>query len=345
MKSRTLVFLSLIVLAMAGMVLAGNPEKIGTAGAQELLLPVGARATAVGGACLASISGVDAMYWNPAGIANTTQNVEAMFSHMRYIADINMTNVGVAAKLGFGSLAFSFQTLSFGDILQTTESAPEGTGVTFSPEYFTLGASFSRAMTDRIYAGINAKLVSEKIMGMTASGVAFDMGVQYLHSSGIRLGVAMKNYGNGIKYSGSNIERLVDMPNTEPATPPRRLSVPTQKDELPSTFEIGMSYDYKPMDKINVLVMGNFVNQNFGNDEVIGGLELSYDNMLFARGGYTYGNNQTKYEGESDYIWGPSFGLGLRYNLGGTTNVVIDYAYRVANLFTDNNIFTLKLEF
>lgn len=345
MNTKRLLFLSLIALAVAGMVYAGNPEKTGTAAAQELLIPIGARGTALAGSGIAAMSGVDALYYNPAGIANTTQSVEAMFSHMKYIADINLTNVAVATKLGFGSLAFSFQSIGFGDIMQTTEQSPEGTGVNFTPTFFTLSAAYSRSMTDRIYAGVAVKFVTEKIMGMSASGVAVDLGVQYLHSSGIKLGIAMKNYGNGMKFNGSNVERLVELPDTEPGTPSRRLSIPTQTDELPSTFEMGIAYELKPMEKMNLQLMANFLNHNFGNDEVQGGAEFAFNNMFFLRGGYSFGTDQTKYEGESDYIWGPSFGAGLRYNLGGSTSLVLDYAYRAANLFTDNNIFTLKLEF
>ncbi|HPI72767.1 MAG TPA: PorV/PorQ family protein [bacterium] len=345
MNTKRLLFLSLIALAMAGMVFAGNPEKSGTAAGQELLIPIGARGTALAGSGIASISGVEALYYNPAGIAASGQSVETMFSHMRYIADINLTNLAVAANVGFGTLAFSFQNVGFGDIEQTTESAPDGTGVLFTPTYFTISGAFSRAMTDRIHAGVAVKLISEKIMGMKANGVALDMGVQYRHASGINLGIALKNYGTGMKFNGGDVERLVTLPNTEPGTPNRRLSVPTQRDEFPSTFEMGLSYDVVPMEKTNLLIMANFLNHNFGNDQVQGGAELSFNNMFFLRGGYSFGTNQTKYEGESDYIWGPSFGGGLRYNLGGTTSIVLDYAYRTANFFTDNNIFTFKIEF
>lgn len=348
MNTKKFFIFSLLLLAMAGLVVqvnAGNADRIGTAGAQELLIPVGARGTALGGSSIAAISGVDAMYWNPAGIAGSKQSVEAMFSHMTYIADIGLTNLAVATKLGFGSLAFSFQSINFGEIGQTSEDAPQGTGVTFSPTFFTLGASFSRAMTDRIYIGVTAKMVSEKIMGMSASGAALDMGVQYVTNVGLRFGVAMKNYGTGLKFNGSDTERLVELPDTEPQTPERRLSIPTQEAEFPSTFELGVSYEVKPMDLLKATVMANFINQNFGNDEVAGGIELAYNNMFFLRGGYTYGTNAQKYIWKSDYIFGPTLGAGLKYNLTGSTNLAIDYAYRMTEFFEDSNIFTLKLEF
>lgn len=348
MRTKNLFILSLVILALAGLVIqvnAGNPEKIGTAGAQELLLPIGARGTALGGACQATINGVDALFWNPAGIANTDQTVEAMFSYMKYIADINLTNVAVATKLGFGSIAFSFQTISFGEIENTTADAPDGTGIMFSPTYFTIAGAYSQAMTDRIYIGVTTKIVSEKIMGMSATGVAFDIGVQYVTDMGFKFGVAMKNYGNGMQFSGGDTERVVELPGTEPQAPPHRLSLPTQKAEFPSTFDMGVSYETKPMDKATVTVMGNFRNHNFGNDELVGGVEFVYNDMFALRGAYEYGTNQSEYLGEKDYIFGPTFGAGLKYALGAKTKIVIDYAYRVTEFFDNNNIFTMKLEF
>ncbi len=348
MKMKNLFIFSLVVLAVTGMVIqayAGNPEKIGTAGGQELLLPVGARGTSLGGSSLAAMTGVEALFWNPAGIANTSQSVEAMFSHMSYIADIGVSNLAVATKLGFGSLAFAFQSVSFGEIAQTSEAAPEGTGIMFSPTYFTLTGAYSRTMTDRIYAGVALKLVTEKIMGMSATGYALDMGVQYQFKPGVRLGVAMRNYGFGLKFTGSNTERLVALPGTEPQTPQHRLNFPTQTDEFPSSLEMGLSYELKPMEQTTVTVMGNFVNNNFGNDEVLGGAEVVLHDMLTLRGGYSYGTNQTDYLGESDYIFGPTFGAGFKYKVTGNTNIVLDYAYRSTAFFNDNNIFTLKLQF
>lgn len=348
MKTKNIFILSLVVLVMVGLVgqsNGGNREKIGTSGAQELLLPIGARGTALGGASLAYINGVEAIFWNPAGIANTGKKVEAMFAYMNYIADVNITNLAVATKLGFGSLAFSFQSIGFGEIEQTTEDAPDGTGIMFAPSYFTLSGSFSRTMTDRIYAGVTAKLVSEEIMGMRATGIAFDMGVQYMTSVGIKLGVALKNYGAGMRFSGSNSERLVELPGTEPQTPSHRLSFPTQKTEFPSTFEMAVSYETNLMENGRLTVMGTFRNNNFGNDEILSGAEFIFNDMFSLRGGYAYGSNQSKYAGKNDYIFGPTFGAGFRYNVTGTMNLVLDYAYRVTEFFSNNNIFTLKLEF
>ena len=61
MRVRTLL-LALALVALASPVLAGNPRRQGTAGAQELRIPVSARGLALGGGFIADVGGAEAMY-------------------------------------------------------------------------------------------------------------------------------------------------------------------------------------------------------------------------------------------------------------------------------------------
>jgi hypothetical protein len=337
-----------VVFGLSFQAWAGNPEKKGTAGAEELLIPMGAKGTALAGACMANITGIDAIYWNPAGLSRMPSSVEAMFSYMTYIADINITYGAVATKTGLGDIGVSFQTIDFGDIIQTTEFAPNGTGTFFSPTYMTLGVTYSRAMTDRIFIGVNAKFISEKIMNTSGQTYALDMGVQYITDLGLTLGVALKNLGKPITFTGADLDREVDLPDTPPGTPWRRLSWAAQKAELPSSFEIGLAYNIKPMEKLDVQVMASIRNQNFMNDQLVGGVEIAYDNMFFVRGGYDYGLNEGEdsYGGKT-YLFGPTFGFGLMYPITSNMKLAFDFAYRTLaeNYFDDNMLFTAKLIF
>lgn len=347
-KLLTVLLTLLVVFGLSFQAWAGNPEKKGTAGAEELLIPMGAKGTALGGACMASITGIDAIYWNPAGLANTQSGVEAMFSYMNYIADINISYGAVSAKTTLGSFGISFQSLSFGDIMVTTADAPNGTGSFYSPTYMTVGATYSRAMTDRIFVGVNVKFISEKIMNLSASTWALDMGVQYITDLGVRLGVALKNFGAPIKFDGADLDEEVELPDVPPGYPVRRLRWESQKAELPSAFEVALAYDIQPMEKLDVTVMGSVRTQNFMNDQVLAGLEVGYDNMFFVRGGYDYALNEGEdnYGGKT-YLYGPTFGFGLMYPVTPTMKLAFDFAYRTLaeNYFDDNMLFTLKLIF
>jgi hypothetical protein len=325
---------------------AASDQRKGSASAEELLIPVGARATALGGANIATVTGTDAIYWNPAGLGNTDKTAEVMFSQMQYIADIGISYAALGVQTGIGTFGFSFKSLNFGDIVETTEASPEGTGATFSPTFFTLGATYARDLTDNISAGVNIKMIHEKILSTTANTVAFDLGVQYRTSAGILLGVTMKNFGPGLQYDGQNLEKLVNIPGTEPQAPARRLQIPAQKSELPSLFEIGLAYELNATDDFRTTVVGNFRNQNFGNDELMAGLEVAFQEMFFVRGSYSHGLNAQDDElGGKSYIWGPAFGFGINYPIARNFTLGIDYAYRTAEYFDANNIFCLTIGF
>ncbi len=333
-------FLALTLLVLcASETQAGNERRVGTAGANELLLPVGSRATALGGSMAAMVSGVEAIHWNPAGVSRAT-GVEAMFTNMQYIADISLNYFAVSSTFeGIGTFALSLRSLDFGDIPVTTVESPEGTGETFSPNFIVGGLTFSRAFTDRIYGGFTAKIVSESIERSSASGLAFDFGVQYFSDFGIRLGVTLKNLGPSMTFDGEDLETFVQIPGQEPTARPRAVRLKGAGFELPSTLEIGIGYNYVPSEGHNVAIMGSFENSNFGNDEFHGGLEYSYDDMLFLRGGYAL---QTP--SNEDNIYGPTFGAGVKLDVEGT-RIGFDYAYRVTDFFDANQWFTLKLGF
>jgi hypothetical protein len=305
----------------------------------ELLIPVGSRATALSGAMNSMVSGVEAIHWNPAGLARGT-GVEAMFSNLQYIADIDLNYFAVAANFeDIGSFGFSVRSLDFGDIPVTTVDEPEGTGETFSPNYIVGGLTFSRGFTDRIYGGVTLKVVSEKIQRTSASGMAFDVGVQYLSEFGVKLGVALKNLGPAMSYDGPDLEYFTSLTGQEPGARPRAVRLSGAEFEMPSTLEIGIGYDYAMAEGHNLGVMGTFQNSNFGNDEFRAGLEYSFDDKIFLRGGY-----MTLTENNEDNIYGPTFGAGVRLPLE-TTSIGFDYAYRVTDFFDANQWFTLKVGF
>jgi hypothetical protein len=321
-------------------------KRLGTAGASELLVPVGARDLAMGNAGVASSRGVEALYWNPAGVSRMSSTAEGMFSYMKYIADINLNYAAVAASFkDIGTFAFSFKAFDFGDISLTTEDDSEGrAGRTYTPTYTTLGVGYSRALTDAISAGVNLKLISERIDLVNASGVAFDVGVQYTQLAGLKgvgLGVAVKNIGPQMKFDGTGLLR--DALPSGTRRPEQKLKSDAASFELPSSIEIGLSYDYLIGENYVFRASGAFANNNLAENEYHLGGELGYmasGLQFFGRGGYTIAENN-----DNDINpFGATLGAGLVYKAPGI-NVTIDYAWRDVKFFEANNIFSLKLGF
>jgi hypothetical protein len=340
-KFKNIMILLLLMILISGTVYSGPRKKLGLSAAPELLIPVGSVGTALQGSNLASTEGIDAMYWNPAGLASlNSDRGEFMFSHNQYIADIKIEYLAGVVKLGsFGNLGVGIKAMTFGEEPVTTVNYPDGDGSTFKPLYMTANLSLARAMTDKIHFGINLKLINEKIAEVSSTGVAFDFGLQYIGGkTGLRFCIAIKNLGTSMKFDGSGLDRTYTDPNGQVA---RRVTL--AEFDLPTNLEIGASYNFGfDKGKHNFLLAGTFMNGSFTSDEVRLGLEYNFNKIIYLRGAYVnYLDGVT-----SDNLWGPTFGIGLRYPLG-SINLGIDYAYRYVteSAFTANQYFTLHVGF
>ena len=319
----------------------GPRGRLGTSAAPELLIPVGSVGTSLQGSNISYVSGIDAMFWNPAGLSQINTNTgEAIFSHMNYIADINMQYVAGVVKIGnLGVVGASLRSLNMGEELVTSEFYPEGTGETFSPTYLVLNMSFARAMTDKIHFGTNVKLISEKIGEVSATGFAFDFGLQYVAGkSGLRFGIVLKNLGSSMRFDGPGLDAKFVENGQEVI---RRVTL--QEFELPTNLEIGLSYSATFAKSNHVTLSSAFLNSSYSSDEYRFGLQYDYNSMLFFRGAV----NILPDKEENESLFGPTFGAGLKYPFGNVT-LGFDYAYRILNdegFDATNQFFTLLVGF
>ena len=346
--SKGLMVLLITILAVS-IAFAGSDKRRGTAGAQELLLPVGSVGTAMGGSYSAVVSGIEAAYWNPAGVAILEGNGEAIFSHMDYIADINVEYAAIASRVGtLGVLGASLKTINFGEIPVTTTNSPDGTGETYSPRYMTIGVIFSRVMTDRINFGVKLNLISEQIMRVSANGVALNAGVQYRTSEdGFMMGVTLRNLGIDMLFTGADLEQTITPPGSEPGTRSEPWRIPLSSFELPTQLEIAIAYGVYHNGSSKLTLGGSFLNDNFSLDQYTFGAELEVMDMFYLRGSYALAEDPETHElysGNEEFLWGPGFGGGLKLKMG-TTNLKIDYAMRPTYLFANTQWLSFRVGF
>jgi hypothetical protein len=332
-------------LAMVASVYA-QANRSGTAAASELLIPVGTRGIALGSSTLSTAVGIEAIYWNPAGLSRMKNSAEAMFSNMNYFADIGVMYGAVGANFeGFGVIGLSIKSLSFGNIIVTTDDDPDGlSGQTYSPTLVNFGLTYSRALTDVISVGVTATLVSEQIARVSSTGFAFSVGIQYAHLAGINglgLGVALKNIGPQMSFDGSGLLQAAEV--TDANRPPQYYRVQAASYDLPSSMEIGLSYERMLGEKANFQINGLFINNNLGVDEYRVGGELSYalsGLQLFGRGGYALAPKADK----DKYLYGATAGVGFKYAATGI-DITFDYAWRQVKYFGAQNVFSVILGF
>jgi opacity protein-like surface antigen len=320
---------------------AGDVSRKGSSGADQLLVPVGARGIATGGSFHSSLYGLESIYYNPAGL-DLVQGTEAMFSYMSYIADINVSYFAASTVLGdLGSIALSFKTFDFGDIPVTTSDYPDGTGKTYSPQFLTVGLSYSKVITDRISVGTNFKFVSETIENTSATGLAVDVGVQYRFNPQFAIAAVVKNIGTNMAYSGQDLQTRTTVPNTTLGAPNGTYEIVAEPFQIPSFFELGLTYKFGFDEQNNLLMGSTFTANNALEDKLNLGLEYSYMNIFFLRGGYNL-----LMENADQSVYGFTAGAGVDYKFAEDIGVVFDYAYRdVQDFPTANHIFTVKLAF
>lgn len=278
-----------VLLITSGSLFAGGGNRNGTAGATQLLIPVGARGIAMSGATLTNSSGIEALFWNPANVARTENSLDVVFSHMDHIADIGVEYGAIAAKVGsFGTVALSVKTLDIGDIATTTVDKPDGTGAFYNPQFTTIGLTYSNTLSDRIAVGLTMNYISEKIDLVSASGVAFNIGISYANLAnidGFNLAIVIKNLGPQMTYDGAGLNVIADVPNFN--RPNQYYRIDAASFELPSTLEIGLGYNYDINEYNSIQLVGAFENANFYADEYRLGAEYAYNDMVFIRGGYS----------------------------------------------------------
>jgi len=332
------------ILIFATQVFAGGQNRAGTSAAPELLIPVGARYLAMAGAPVASATGVEAVFWNPAGVDIASKTANAIFSYRTYIADISFSYLAVSGRFGFGTLALSLRSLNIGDIPVTTESTPDGTGEIFSPTYFVAGLTYSRQLSDRISIGLSANVVSESFAQVSSSGIAFDVGVRYsdiLAIQGLELGVAVKNIGPAMKYGGAGLWVSANASGSQRGV--TLYKVEAAAFELPSVVEIGAAYRMTPSEGSQLTVSSTFQNNNFAYDEYRIGAEYSYDQMFFLRAGYLMGATATTER--PDIFEKYTLGAGVSFTDVGGTDVSVDYAFVPVKFFDTNHVIALRVGF
>ena len=344
-RIKKLAIIFMILAFSAVELFASGHNRAGTSAAPELRIPIGARYLALGGSQISSVEGLESIYWNPAGLDFTKANANAIFSYRSYIADMNMDFIGVSGRLhGLGSVGLTFRSLNIGSIDVTTMDQPDGTGATFTPTFFIVGLSYSKKLTTRISVGTNLNVISESFDRAKATGISFDMGVQYrelFDVSGLSFGVVIKNLGSSMKYDGNGLFKTANDPDAQRG--PTYYKIDAQSADMPSEFSIGLAYLKKFGNANNASFSFAFQNNNYTYDNYKLGLELSHDNWVFLRAGYLYSPQATS---DAPNIF-QNYTLGFGLNLKKVThvNMTLDYAFIPVKYFKSNNVFSISFGF
>lgn len=333
---------------------AGNPERVGQAGAGQLLINPYARNTGMNGANAARVRGLEAQFLNIAGTAYT-RKTEIIFNRSSWLqgTDIFINTFGLTQGIGeTGTLGFGVVSINAGKIEITTEDSPEGDLGTYTPTFMNINLSYAKMFSDNIYGGINFKLINEQIPNAAARGLAIDAGIQYhagKHDQ-VHFGIALKNWGPKMSYRGDGLSRQAATLNSSGRSYELTVNNRSASFELPTLVNISASYDFYLLKdstgvskKHRLSVNGNYTSNSFTYDNGIIGLEYAWKEMLMLRGGFFVEKEMFK-ETSRNAFTGPAAGLTFEMPFNEKKSTIgLDYSYRFTNPFGGTHSFGLRL--
>jgi hypothetical protein len=255
-----------------------------------LLVPVGARASAMGGA-IAARGGVDAMFRNPAGLGGLAGSAFVLHHSDRVVVDINAFSLLVTPSLG--TVGLSYQLFDKGTIT-TTDPTGQPTGQLSIRDHLVM-ASFGAAVARSVAVGASYKLFQERVDCRGACGGAenvttyhaVDLGYRYTphwHPP-MQLGLALVNLPVSAREEGASA--------------------------FPARIHAGGAYNVlsgSRMSDMAALWLALEIQDELhrpGQFVPTAGLELDLQQVVFVRAGYTLGEGMAS---------GAAVGLELRYD-------------------------------
>lgn len=258
-----------------------------------MALGVGGRALGMGGAFVAVANDVTSGYYNPAGLANINYPQLSLMHSEQF---------GNLVNYDYGSVAIPFQNdMSFGlsimrlgvDGIPDTRKAlidANNNGVIdindndrldysriseFSNQDWAFYLTFAKRQTDDFYWGINAKIIRRDLAEFSATGIGFDVGAYYTPMENLFLGANLQDATTTL------------------------VAWSTGRNELVSpTLKVGAAY--KVIEFLGGYIMPaldfdiRFENRRFASNFNVGpvsfdmhaGLEYTFKNLIYVRGGY-----------------------------------------------------------
>ncbi|MFA6618556.1 MAG: PorV/PorQ family protein [Candidatus Neomarinimicrobiota bacterium] len=269
-------------------------SKVATTACQFLKMEVGAEASALGGAAVAAVDDLSALYWNPAGLSKIkSQTFYATYTKL--YAGIQHGFVAFGTQIGPSDyFGVSANYVNSGKMEVTTPRYPEGTGEFFTVTDLAAGLTYTRVLTDRLSIGVTGKFIREAIWREVATAFAFDIGSQFdTGLKGIQLGMSITNFGTQVKFDGDDLTVNVDTDPNYDGNALTEARLNPDKWPLPLIFRLGIACDIIGPESEWIQMEGQRLTLRFdANDPMDNylrfnlGVEYELANILALRGGY-----------------------------------------------------------
>ncbi|MCL4306358.1 UPF0164 family protein [bacterium] len=299
-------------------------SKVGTTAAPFLNIAVGARALGMGGAFTAMADDATALYWNPAGIAGM-EKFSASFVHTDWLTDLRFNVVGAVLPLNNDdAIGAQMTLLSMPDqeVTTTQQHQQDGAGYFYSAGSMALQLTYGKQFTDRFKLGLSGKYVREWIWHEAAATVALDLGSVYRTDlNGMRIGIAITNFGGKMQMTGRDLVRFYDVDPTREGNNSRVIAnLATDKWPLPLMMRFGLAMEAFQNEKHRMSVALDAQHPNDNDESINLGSEYAFREQFFVRAGY-----RSLFLRDSEE--GATLGFGLKFNTRGGPTFMLDATY------------------
>lgn len=330
---KTAGFLSIVCLTL----IAGIPDnasaqgvfpslggsRSGTSGFQFLKLNVDARSAAMGASNVADAIDGSALYFNPA-LASRLPTSQFYLGHTAYFIGVSHNYASYIHRIGDKAIGGSLLYLDSGEMDETNEFNPLGTGRTFRTVHMAVGLTYSQQLSELFSFGLTAKYAEEKIEEVQVKTAVMDLGFYYrVGDTGLRFSVGLNNFG----FDGA--------PSGETTRPtPNGYVTETDFENVspPSVFLVGAAYDAYESKNMKVLVTGQLTNPSDNSEKFSLGTEIAFLNQFFIRTGYEFGVDEAIL---------PNAGVGVKVPLL-SKEIGVDYGYTTRDRLGPIHRFALK---
>ncbi len=290
-------------------------QHAGISAFQFLKIGVGSRGVAMGESFVAVANDASALYWNPAGLVQFSDN-QMIASHTEYVVDIKHDFFGGVYHLTENdAVGASFTSLHMKDMEVTTEIQPYGTGTYFAFGDVAAALSYSKKMTDQFSFGATVRYVEETLDVLKMRSVMVDLGTYYWTGLGTtRFAVVITNFGGNVAPKGT-VQQL----NGQEVSSFQSFSLPT-------AFKLGVALEALQTEDNRITTSIQLNHPNDNAEHFLLGVEYAWRNTFFLRGGAKRTIGQPLFGTDATSAETFSLGAGVFVPVG-FTSVNVDYAF------------------
>lgn len=332
--------LTLIFLLLSG--LNAQMKKAGQSGMTYLAISLSARESAMGNASVASVRGVQALFYNPA-ILTEINGFGIVVNQVNWLADTKVYGIGAAYNFGrYGTFGFDLVYMDYGQIVGTerVDKSVDQKGYRITGDLniqdYAIGLAYAYAVNDRFSFGAKIKVVHEDLgdapiavraideslgqyeyedRSWSLTDWGFDFGGFYkVGYKDLIFAVAFQNYSGDMQYWSEAFQM--------PLTIRMGLSMNLAEVFLPDNEQIAINTAIDALHPIDY------------TERVHIGTEFVYRNMIFLRAGYKFNYDVENF----------SLGAGFKFEIQDYA-ASFDYAYTNADFFGHIDRFSLNFSF